>query len=255
MMGRKKVFSGNWKMNKTVAQTESFVKEFLPLVKSSDHLIILIVPFTNIAIASHLCKGSRVLVGAQNIHEEEEGPFTGEVSAKMVKSAGAEYVILGHSERRNYFQESSALVNRKIKMALKHGLKPILCIGETLDERQEELTEEVLRTQLEESLQDLTAEEMEHLLIAYEPIWAIGTGVASSTEEAEKVHAFCRRWVANQWNEQVADKLSILYGGSVKEDNIVSLLTSPDIDGGLVGGASLNAISFSRIVNAIDLAI
>lgn len=243
------MFIGNWKMNKTVVDAKSFVTDFLPQVKSSSDLIVLAVPFTAIFTVSQMTQGSNVFVAAENIYEEEEGAYTGEVSAKMVKEAGARYVILGHSERRNYFQESHALVNKKIKISLKHGLRPIVCIGETLDEREEGLTEDILEEALENTLLDLTQEDMESIFIAYEPIWAIGTGVASTAEEAGKVHDFCRKWIAHKWGQSVADKQCILYGGSVKEENIDLLLKTHDIDGVLVGGASLNSSSFAHIIN------
>ena len=189
------------------------------------------------------------MIGAQNIHDQIEGAFTGEVSARMIKECGARFCIIGHSERREYFQESNLLINRKVKRALKEKIMPILCIGETLQEREGGLVEATLKTQLEECLMSLTEEEVKQIVIAYEPVWAIGTGKTATKDEAQDVHAFIRNYMKDSMGRTVADDLPILYGGSVKPENISSLMVEPDIDGALVGGASLDVTSFAQIVN------
>jgi len=241
---RKPFIAANWKMNKTVEEVKAGIASFLPMVKDiSDVDILLAPPFTSLYTAAKLLEGSNVILAAQNIHFEESGAYTGEVSAEMVRSAGSAYVIIGHSERRQYFHETDEIVNRKIKTARKNGLDVIVCIGESLEEREANKTFEVLEKQLAGSLKDLT---LEGVTIAYEPIWAIGTGKTASKEQANEAHAHIREWLKH--NLLGADDVRIQYGGSVKPDNIEALMSQPDIDGALVGGASLKPDSFAKIV-------
>lgn len=244
------VIAGNWKMYKTVAETEQFFRDFLPLAADSTHCEIAVAPpFTAIAKAVELTRGSRVAVSGQNAFWEKQGAFTGEVSAQMLADAGCRYTILGHSERRQYFGETNETVNRRIRAALAAGLECIACIGELLAEREAGKTEAVLREQFEHGLAGLTAAEIARIIIAYEPVWAIGTGRTATPEIAEEAHRFIRSLAESHFGRKTASRLRILYGGSVKPDNIKGLMAQPDIDGALVGGASLEAKSFSSIVN------
>lgn len=230
-------------MNKTSQETEEFINSFIPLVKDISDVDILIAPtFISIETASRLLKSSNVLLGAQNVYHEESGAFTGEISPDMLLAAGCSHVIIGHSERREYFSETDEVVNRKIKLARSKGLDIILCIGESLEERESNRTFEVLSGQLSGSLADLS---LEAITIAYEPIWAIGTGITATDEQANETHAFIREWLGK--NRDNADKVRIQYGGSVKPDNIEGLMSQPEIDGALVGGASLKPDSFAKI--------
>ena len=197
---------------------------------------------------SKVIEGSRIELGAQNMHPETEGAYTGEISPVMLKEFGCRYVVLGHSERRAYFHESDVVVNQKVKTALKYSLIPILCMGETLEQREAKRHFEVVKAQLEDSLVDVSKEEMIKTVIAYEPVWAIGTGITASPEQAEQMHSYIRRLLNEKYGNEVAQKIWLLYGGSVKPDNISNLISKPNIDGGLVGGASLKAESFSQIV-------
>jgi len=242
------VIAGNWKMYKTARETASFVKAFLPLVAGvSDVEIILAPPYTAIATAAELVRGSNVRVSSQNIHFAAEGAYTGEISPRMLEDAGASHCIIGHSERRQYYAETDDSVNLKIKTALAAGLTPIFCLGETLAQREAGETFKVVETQAKGGLKDINRAEGQKIIIAYEPVWAIGTGKTATPEQAQEVHAFLRNCLKQLWGE-TADSVRILYGGSVKPDNIATLMAKEDIDGALVGGASLDAESFARIV-------
>jgi triosephosphate isomerase len=241
---RKPFISANWKMNKTIEETGEFINSFLPMVKDVTDVDILIAPpLTSLQAAAGLLKSTNVKLGAQNVFYEEKGAFTGEISPGMLLSAGCSYVIIGHSERRQYFMETDEIVNKKIKTARKNGLEVILCIGESLKEREENKTFEVLERQLSGSLKDIS---LEGITIAYEPIWAIGTGKTATKEQANEAHAHIRGWLKK--NREGADKTRILYGGSVTPENIKSLMAEPEVDGALVGGASLKPDSFAGIV-------
>jgi len=244
------LMAGNWKMYKTVADTEAFFRDFLPLVADSAHCEIAVAPpFTAIARAVALTRGSRVAVSGQDVFWEKQGAYTGEVSAAMLADAGCRYTIIGHSERRQYFHETDATVNRKISAALEAGLEAIVCIGELLEEREAGQTEAVLQRQVEHGLAGLTAQQMSRIIIAYEPVWAIGTGRTATPEIAQQAHRFIRSLIEGHFGKEVAEVLRVLYGGSVKPDNIKGLMAQPDLDGALVGGASLEAKSFASIVN------
>lgn len=216
--------------------------------KTSDALVIIAPPYTHLSKVKELIEN--VKLGAQNCAPEASGAYTGEVSPGMLLSAGAEYVIIGHSERRTYFNEGNEVLNKKVKMALSSGLKPIYCCGEVLEEREKGKLFDVVREQLEVGLKDLTPDEMRHVVIAYEPVWAIGTGKVATPDQAQEMHRFIRELVGQLFNEEVAQNLSILYGGSCKPSNAAELLAKPDVDGGLIGGASLKAEDFIAIVNA-----
>lgn len=246
---RPHVIAGNWKMYKTIQETVEFIKELAPFVADSEVSVYLSVPFTAIQSASEASKGTNIVIGAQNMNDASEGAFTGEIAASMLTEAGAQFVIIGHSERRHIFGESDAFINKKVKRALSDGLTPIVCIGETLEQRDNGTTEDVLKQQITESLSDISSEQMEKILIAYEPVWAIGTGKTATPEHAQEVHVFVRKTVNDLWGEEDADKIVIMYGGSVKPNNARHLMEQPDIDGLLVGGASLSVESFSHIVN------
>ena len=244
------LIAGNWKMYLTTADAVALVKQLQSLLEEHDDEAEVVVcpPFTALPAVAGALKGSRIGLGAQNMHWEKEGAFTGEVSPLMLKDVGCRYVILGHSERRQYFGEADPQVNRKLKTALEHRLTPILCIGETLAEREEGLTLQVVGGQLKGGLSGVSAQAGERVAVAYEPVWAIGTGRTATPEQAEEVHAFIRKRLTEHWGETAAAKIRILYGGSVKPDNIDGLMAEPDIDGALVGGASLKADTFARIV-------
>ncbi|NPA48734.1 MAG: triose-phosphate isomerase [Thermodesulfobacteria bacterium] len=248
-MKRRPLIAGNWKMHKTIAETLAYIEAFKPLVAGvEDRDIMLAPPFTALDAAQRALEGSRISLGAQNCHWEEEGAFTGEISARMLADIGVTYVILGHSERRHIFGETDEMIRQKVAAVLRHELVPILCIGETLEEREAGKTFSVLERQLKEGLKGLSAGDLKDLVIAYEPVWAIGTGKTASPEQAEEAHAFCRRLLAEMFGADFAEKIRILYGGSVKPENIVGLMARPDIDGALVGGASLKPDVFARIV-------
>jgi len=245
---RKPFIAANWKMNKTAEETEAFINSFLPMVKDvTDVDILLAPPFTSLSAAAKLLKGSNVILASQNMHFEENGAYTGEISAEMLRSAGCTCVIIGHSERRQYFLETDEIVNKKIKTARKHGFDVILCIGESLEEREANKTFEVLDTQLSGSLNDIP---LEGVTIAYEPIWAIGTGKTATKEQANEAHANIREWLRK--NKEGANEVRIQYGGSVKPDNIEDLMSEPEVDGALVGGAALKPDSFAGIVNGAN---
>ncbi|MBQ7555143.1 triose-phosphate isomerase [bacterium] len=246
---RTPVIAGNWKMNKTVAEAVALASEIKERVAGVENVKVIVCPvFTAVKSVADVLKGSNVKVGAQDMYWETSGAYTGEVSGEMLLEAGAEYVIIGHSERRQYFGETNETVNKKLKKALSIGLKPIVCIGETLADREAGTTEAVVGKQVKEGFVGLTAEEMKGTIIAYEPVWAIGTGKTATAEQAEAVHAFVRNLVAQLWDKETADAVIIQYGGSMKPENVASLLAQPDIDGGLIGGAALKADSFEKLV-------
>ena len=249
---RKKVIAGNWKMNLNLQESISLIsgiKNGLG-IPSSNVEVIICPPYTSLETASTLVKNSAIKLGAQNMYFEESGAYTGEISALMLRSVGCEYVILGHSERRTIFGETNSTINKKIHKALGSGLLPIFCLGETLDEREKEITFDVIKRQVVEGLKNVDADNMKKIIVAYEPVWAIGTGKVASKEQAEEVHAFIRKELTALYSSEVAEQIIIQYGGSVKPDNAAELFAQPDIDGGLIGGASLNADDFLAICRA-----
>ncbi len=246
---RKPIIAGNWKMNNTIGESKTLVKELIPLVENAKVDVVLCPSYLSLAEVKDLVKDTSIKVGAQNMHFEENGAYTGEVSGEMLKELGIEYVIIGHSERRQYFNETDETVNKKVKKALKLNLIPIICVGETLQEREQGKAKPIVTSQVEQALKDLTKEEISRLVIAYEPIWAIGTGKTASNEQANEVCGWIREKVGELVNEDTAQKIRIQYGGSVKPNNIKDLMDQPHIDGALVGGASLKADQFAAIVN------
>jgi triosephosphate isomerase len=249
MQNRKPLIAGNWKMFKTCAEAVDTARQLMDLVADiSDTEVMIAPPFTVLASVAEILKKSRILLGAQNMYWEKEGAFTGEISPHMLVSAGCQYVIIGHSERRQYFGETDHSVNKKIIAANNHGLIPIFCIGESEQERESGQTFSVLDKQVKKGLERLFAENLKTLVIAYEPVWAIGTGKTATNDQAQEVHQFLRSLVAELFGEALAKSIRILYGGSVKPDNISELMARSDIDGALVGGASLDAETFSKIV-------
>ena len=247
---RRPVIAGNWKMFKTVAETRAFFEVFKPLVAASKHCDIVVAPpFLALTPAVEAAQGSAITVAAQNVHWEKEGAFTGEVSTRMLVDAGCKSVIVGHSERRQFFGDTEEWVSRKTKAALTAGLTPIVCVGETLAEREGNLTHAILKRQFEGGVGALSPEEFSRILIAYEPVWAIGTGRTATPEMAAEAHRYIRELAATHFKPERASALRILYGGSVKPDNIKGLMAQEEIDGGLVGGASLDPKSFAAIVN------
>ncbi|HLM58524.1 MAG TPA: triose-phosphate isomerase [Pyrinomonadaceae bacterium] len=248
---RKPVIAGNWKMFKLIAEASASALELKPLVSNANHCEVVIAPvFTAIKTVADRLEGSNVKVAGQDCSTEtKHGAHTGEVAADMLKDAGASYVIVGHSERRQFYSETDTFVNRKTLAAIKAGLTVIMCVGETLEQRDGGIAERVVRGQLEGGLRDLTASDLDRIIIAYEPVWAIGTGRTATPEQAQEMHAFVRRVFADRFSQESAGRLRILYGGSVKPDNIAGLMRQPDVDGALVGGASLDAGTFARIVN------
>lgn len=247
---RRPVIAGNWKMYKTREETLAFFRDFLPLVAATKHCDIVVAPpFTAICAAVEAARGNNVAIGAQDLHWQPEGAFTGEVSAKMLAESGCTHAIVGHSERRQFFGETDESVQRKTKAALQANLTPIVCVGESLAEREAHQTEAVLKRQFEGCLGALTLAEFSRILIAYEPVWAIGTGRTATPEIAAEAHEFLRRLAAASFTSEQASALRILYGGSVRPDNIKALMAQAEIDGALVGGASLDPKSFAAIVN------
>ena len=247
---KNKIIAGNWKMNNNREQTEQLITALIPLVQDTNNTVIICVPFTDLCKAVKLTKGTNIHVGAQNCHWKESGAFTGEIAPSMLTEIGVEYVVLGHSERRTYFGEPDATVLARTKAALSAGLKPIVCIGETLDERNGGRMEEVLRRQVLEGFKDISAQELERIIVAYEPVWAIGTGVTATDEQANDAIRFVREVFAEKYGKQAADALYIQYGGSMNDKNAEGLLAMPQIDGGLIGGASLVAEKFAAVVKA-----
>lgn len=248
---RKLFIAGNWKMNKTVSESVDLVRKITLAVKGITAVDILVAPpFTSLTSVHDIVKDTQVKLGAQNLFWEESGAFTGEISGSMLKNAGCEYVIIGHSERRQYFNETDETVNKRIKAALKIGLKPIVCIGEKLGEREKGVTEQVLDTQLSGGFKEISNTEMEKVTIAYEPVWAIGTGKTATPDMANSAHQFIREKITDMFNKKLADHIRIQYGGSVKPDNAGDLLSQEHIDGALVGGASLEVDKFTAIIKA-----
>ena len=247
---RKNIVAGNWKMNKTLQEGVALATELKSIVKNPNCDVIVGTPFIHLATVAELLKGSPIAVAAENCADHASGAYTGEVSAAMVKSTGASYVIIGHSERRAYYGETYAILKEKVQLALANGLRPIFCVGEVKEEREAGRQNEVVKAQLEGSLFGLTAEEFAKVVIAYEPVWAIGTGLTATPEQAQEMHSHIRGLVAAKYGREIADGCSILYGGSCNAKNAASLFANPDIDGGLIGGASLNAEDFNAIIDA-----
>lgn|SRR5690606_22916104 len=253
---RKNIVAGNWKMNMDYEQGVSLFSEIVNMVKDEvrgNQEVVVCSPFIHLpALAKLSAPVANVAIGAQNIHQAESGAFTGEISASQVKSTGASYVILGHSERRAYFGETDELLAEKVDAALKHDLKPIFCIGETKEERESGSFFDIIKTQLSKGLFHLSSEAFKSVVLAYEPVWAIGTGLTASPEQAQEVHAFIRKTIAEKYGETIADDTTILYGGSANPSNAQSLFSQPDIDGGLIGGASLKSRDFLQIISVFN---
>lgn len=247
---RKAVIAGNWKMNKTRPEAKALIEDLIPRVKDADCGVVVCVPFTNLETVLEAAKGSNIKVGAQNCHFEKSGAFTGEVSADMLAEMGVEYVVIGHSERRQYFGETDKTVNLRTKAALAAGLNVILCVGEMLEDRENGVTDELVAMQTKIALKDVSEKELERVIIAYEPVWAIGTGKTATAEQANEVCAVIRSTVEKIYGKQHADAVTIQYGGSMNPKNAAELVSKPDVDGGLIGGASLKAEDFSVIVDA-----
>ncbi|MCI8486566.1 MAG: triose-phosphate isomerase [Clostridia bacterium] len=246
---RRKVIAGNWKMNMLPDETIKFIDEIAPLVKDTKNEVILCVPYTDLFYALLTVQNTNIKIGAQNMHWEENGAYTGEVSGKMLKVIGVEYVIIGHSERRQYYAETDETVNKKIKSAFANELKPIVCVGETLEQREEGKTEEIIKQQTRLALEGLSNEQVKNVIIAYEPIWAIGTGKTATSEDANSSIKSIRKEIESIYGKEVSEQVIIQYGGSVKSEIAKELFETSDIDGGLVGGASLKVEEFSKIVN------
>jgi len=249
---RKKIVAGNWKMNNDLAQTETFLVDLKKQVFPENVVVMIAPPFTNLSHAFTSMREHPVLIAAQNMHQREEGAFTGEVSAKMLKSVGVSTVILGHSERRAYFNEDSQLLAEKVNTALKNEMTVIFCIGEELEDRKSGNHFNLVKNQLSEGLFHVSSGAWENIIIAYEPVWAIGTGETASPAQAQEIHKFIRETIAEKYSKDIADKVSILYGGSVKPNNAVEIFSQADVDGGLIGGAALKVDSFMDIVNAFE---
>ena len=247
---RQAVIAGNWKMNKTRPEAKALIEQIKPLVKDADCGVVVCVPYTNLETALEATKGSNIKVGAENCHWAKSGAFTGEISADMLAEMGVEYVVIGHSERRQYFGETDKTVNQRVRAALDAGLKVILCVGELLEQREQGITEEVCGMQTKVALCGVSKEEPSHIIIAYEPVWAIGTGKTATAEQADEVNGFIRSVVAGLYGEDAAQALTIQYGGSMNAKNAEELLSKEHVDGGLIGGASLKAEDFSIIVKA-----
>ena len=246
---RKAIIAGNWKMNKTPKEAKELLNAITPLVKDAGCEVIACVPYVDLATALEATEGTNVKIGAENCHWAESGAFTGEISTGMLKEMGVEYVVLGHSERRQYFGETDETVNKRTKAALAAGLKPIVCVGELLWERECDITEEVIARQIKLDLFNVTEEELKNVVIAYEPVWAIGTGKTATADQAEEVCSFIRATIAKLYNQAAADAVTIQYGGSMNDGNADELLSKTNVDGGLIGGASLKA-DFGQVVNA-----
>ena len=247
-MSRKKIIAGNWKMNMTPSQAVKLCEELKPLVANDDVDVVYCVPAIDIVPVVEAVKGTNVEVGAENMYFEEKGAYTGEISAEMLVDAGVKYVIIGHSERRDYFKECDCLLNKKVKKAFEAGLTPILCCGESLEQREMGITLDFIRLQIKSDLKDITADQVKNMVIAYEPIWAIGTGKTATSDQAQEVCMAIRDCIAEVYDTDTAEAVRIQYGGSMNAGNAAELLAKPDIDGGLVGGASLKA-DFGKIVN------
>jgi triosephosphate isomerase (TIM) len=251
---RTKIIAGNWKMYKDLNESAELLHGLKAKLAALPNGVKAIVcpPFTSLALAQKILEGSPIALGAQNMYPEDEGAFTAEVSPKMLKSVGCKYVILGHSERRQYFKETDEFINKKVKKALASGLIPIVCVGETLAEREKNITDQIVTTQVKGCLKDIPTSDIEKLIIAYEPVWAIGTGKVATPQQAQDVHKLIRTLLGQLYSASISEKVVIQYGGSVKPDNAKELLHQPDIDGALVGGACLKADSFAAIVQAAE---
>lgn len=247
---RKAVIAGNWKMNNTPAQTTALLNEMKPLVADADCDVVICAPFVDLPAAVEAAKGSNIKIGAENVHFKDSGAFTGEVSADMLLELGVEYVVIGHSERRQYFAETDQTVNLRTLKALEKGLKPIVCVGETLEQRELGYTETLLKYQTKMALTNVSADQLENVIIAYEPVWAIGTGVTATADQADEGNGYVRQAIAEVYGAEAAEKVTIQYGGSMNAKNADELLSKVNVDGGLIGGASLKAEDFSVIVKA-----
>lgn len=246
---RRKVIAGNWKMNMLPDEAIRFIEELTPLVKDTENEVVLCVPYTDLFYVLLNVQGTNIKVGAQNVHFEESGAYTGEISAKMLKAINVEYVIIGHSERRQYFAETDETINKKIKVAITNGLKPIVCVGETLEEREKGITFDIITKQTNLALEGIDKNQVKNVIIAYEPVWAIGTGKTATADEANEAIKKIREEISKIYGNDIAECVIIQYGGSIKSSNAREFLTKSDIDGGLVGGASLKPEEFSKIVN------
>lgn len=246
---RKPIIAGNWKMNKSFSEAKVLLEEIKNLELNEEVEAVVCPPFINLALAKEVLKDTNIGVGAQNAHTEDSGAYTGEISPEFLKDLGVKYVILGHSERREYFAESDEFINKKVKAVLAKGLSPILCCGETLEEREADQAKSKVKTQIDADFEGIDAAEFENIVIAYEPIWAIGTGKTASADDAEEMCAYIRELIKENFGEEAAEKVRIQYGGSVKPDNVSEIMSKENIDGALVGGASLEADSFSQLVN------
>ena len=246
---RKPIIAGNWKMNKTPEEAAQLVRDLVPLVKDAKCDVVICTPAVCFAAVKPIIEGTNVKLGAQNVHFKASGAYTGELSADMLKASGCEYVIIGHSERRQYFGETDKTVNLRAAAAVKAGLKAIICVGEMQDERVDGYTDIIVTYQTQMALKGLTAEELDNVVIAYEPVWAIGTGLTATDEQANETIGVIRKAVAAKYGDEVAQKLRIQYGGSMKGSNVKGLMAQPEIDGGLIGGASLKAADFAQVVN------
>ena len=246
---RKPIIAGNWKMNKTSAEAVKFIEEIKESVSGTDVEAVICAPFTSLKDLRKAAEGTNIKIGAQNMHYEESGAYTGEISASMLSEIGVDYVIIGHSERRQYFNETDATVNKKIKKAFESDITPIFCVGETLEERETDKTKEIVKAQIEKGLEGLSKENAKKLVVAYEPIWAIGTGKTASSEDANEVIAYIREIIKGIYSEEISEEVRIQYGGSVKPSNVEEIMNESDIEGALVGGASLEAKDFTELVN------
>ena len=250
---RKTIIAGNWKMNKTPAEAKDLIEEMKPLLSKTKWCeMVLCVPFTDIQAAVKAAKGSKIAIGAENMHFEKSGAFTGEISADMLKELGVKYVIIGHSERRQYWNDNDIIVNKKVHAAIAAGLRPVICVGESLEQRELGVTKELIDLQVKTALAGVPAEKMRHVVIAYEPLWAIGTGKTATAEQANEVNEEIRTVIRKLYGARVARSVTILYGGSMNAKNAEELLAQPDVDGGLIGGASLKPEDFNIIINAAN---
>jgi triosephosphate isomerase len=247
---RKTVIAGNWKMNKTVTEEGKFISELIPLVKDANCDVVVCVPFICLQDTLNRVKGTNIKVGAQNMHFEKSGAYTGEISADMLVDLGVEYVIIGHSERRQYFNETDVTVNKKVLKAIEAGLKPIICVGELLEQREQGITEEIVSLQTKIALMNVPRETLSNIIIAYEPVWAIGTGKTATSEQADEVNGIIRNTIKKLYDDSAAESVTIQYGGSMNVKNASELLSKYHVDGGLIGGASLKAVDFESIIKA-----
>lgn len=245
---RRPIIAGNWKMNKTISEGVEFVKEIKHLGDDTDVEVVVCVPFVALESIKKELEDSNVKLGAQNIHWEKSGAYTGEISPLMLKEIGVDYAIIGHSERREYFNETDETVNKKVKTSLSHDINPIMCVGETLEEREDGSAKEKIKTQITKGLEGISEEDMKNIVLAYEPIWAIGTGKTASSEDANEMIAYIRDIIKDKYDEEISEQVRIQYGGSVKPNNVTEIMNEPDIDGALVGGASLKKDDFTELV-------